>query len=226
MAERAELEGLPGVFDLGWWILMRPLSLHRRLKALGIDPNISALALFLGRGVASAFAARMVILMLIGSAGSPTVLCLSLHVLGADYSISGAGWGMAFGLGCGVFIGLFASAGAGALTGSVSELRGEWIPSPGSANGFFRDVPEVGRHLRLAELTLLPNQGYEQIQAASDRLRQIENSLRGRRDFESRTYRPAIAAWRALIDNWLADTKDAAERVLPDPFRAGDPLDP
>ena len=108
---------------------------------------------------------------------------------------------------------------------SLRDLRGEWLPGAAAADGTFAAMQEVGRYLRSAELTLLPDQQREQILAARDRLHGLDNALLGNRDLESPIYRGAVSEWRRLVDDWLAQTEAAAALVLPNPFRAGDPLD-
>jgi GTPase SAR1 family protein len=100
VAER--LAQLPGAWELGWWMLMRPISLHRRLRALGIDPRASAWRLGRGDEVARAYAAQMALLLLVGTLAITVTIALVLAVAGFDGDWTGIPGGLALGLGLGV----------------------------------------------------------------------------------------------------------------------------
>ena len=57
-------------------------------------------------------------------------------------------------------------------------------------------------------------------------MRGLDNALLGARGLEPPILRPAVAAWRRLVDDWLVEAEREAALVLPNPFRAGDPLEP
>ncbi|WP_295455452.1 hypothetical protein [uncultured Thiodictyon sp.] len=354
MAERAELGDLPGVWTLRWWMLMRPVSLHHRLKGLGIKPGegwrlwrtgglsrvdvgrimglllvaTPIVALGLGPLFAAAGFEVDVVRVALGLA-SGLAFCVAVSasldvvldvtfdvafgvvlsvVLGVTHGVThGVVGGVAFVAG---FLRLplylievpwqllaFASqraaswitlawspvlhhelsylplpflarhildtaaldsalarcafdacavapgqrrAGRRALAQlraqelsdlarrrafqSLRDLSGDWLPDAAAADGTFAALQEVGRYLRSAELTLLPDQQREQILAARERLRGLDNALLGGRDLEPHILRPAVAAWRRLVDDWLNEIQAAVALVL-NPFRAGDPLD-
>jgi len=109
---------------------------------------------------------------------------------------------------------------------AVIDLHGDWLPGPEGAGPTLTAFRETARYLRAAELTLLPSQRRQQLESAQARLHGLENALLGARGPEARAYRPALAHWQRLVDDWLAETEAEAARVLPNPFRAGEPLEP
>lgn len=109
---------------------------------------------------------------------------------------------------------------------ALVNLDGTWLPALESADSTLLAFRETARYLRSATLTLLPGQRREQLQRAKERLRGLENTLLAARGLEARTYRPVVADWQRLVDAWLAETEAEAARELPNPFRAGKPLDP
>ncbi|WP_295436455.1 AAA family ATPase [uncultured Thiodictyon sp.] len=375
MAERDPLDELPGTWALGWWMLMRPVSLHRRLLGLRIDPAARPWRL-LGSRVERVYLARMAVLLFLGT---PVLAALTSVLLAApgfeidmgrvasgvafgvarSVALSVAGglafgvalgvagsmaFGVALGVAGGVAFGVPVGVGVGVVSGVVSglargvavgvagsagylrlpiyaielpwqllafaiqrttgritlaqspvlhhelsyvplptltrhildtaprdqalarraldacaiapgqrragrralallrareledlaerhafqslrDLRGDWLPDLASADGTFSALAEVGRYLRSAELTLIASQRLEQLGAAAERLRGLDNALLGRRDLESPIYRAALAPWRRLVERLTREAQAEADRELPNPFRPGDPLD-
>ena len=102
------LAQLPGTWELGWWMLMRPISLHRRLRALGIEPEAPDWQL-LQRGdrVAHAYVARMMLLLAVATSVLAVSAALVLAILGLDVDWMRVPLGVGIGL-------------AGALSGGLS----------------------------------------------------------------------------------------------------------
>jgi hypothetical protein len=109
---------------------------------------------------------------------------------------------------------------------ALMDLETDWLPDPDAADARILAFRETARFLRSATLTLIPGQRRAQLEAAQNRLRGLENRLLGSRDLEARIYRPVVGDWQCLVDAWLAETAAEAARELPNPFRAGKPLDP
>ena len=82
VAER--LARLPANWELGWWLLMRPISLRRRLRGLGIEPDADAWRLWQGDAVARAYLARMALSRLVGTSVAAVVIGFVLVMVGLD----------------------------------------------------------------------------------------------------------------------------------------------
>ena len=80
-------------------------------------------------------------------------------------------------------------------------------------------------YVPLPTLTLIASQRLEQLAAAAQRLRGLDNALLGSRDLESPIHRSALSPWRRLVERWTKEAQAEADRELPNPFRPGDPLD-
>ncbi len=120
VAER--LAQLPGVWELGWWMLMRPISLHHRLRALGIErPSASGWRLlWRGDAVGRAYVARMALLLLVGTSAIAVAIELVLAMVGSDTEwlhvagglVIGSAVGLAFDVAMGVAYGVAIGVGA------------------------------------------------------------------------------------------------------------------
>lgn len=121
VAER--LAELPGIWELGWWMLVRPISLLRRLRGLGIyDPDAPGWRLrWRGDAIARAYAARMALSLLAATVAVAVAIGLVLMMMALDFDCMRVARhvfrGMAFGVVFGVVIGA-------AFGGGVSVILG------------------------------------------------------------------------------------------------------
>ena len=114
-------EGLPGVIGLGWWMLMKPVRLHRRLKALGVEPNARPWVPWDQGGVARAYLLRMVALLVLGNL-VPLLVFYPLVLLGMQVDWWRVVVGVAFGLAVGVTGGAIGGVAGGAAGGVAVGL--------------------------------------------------------------------------------------------------------
>ncbi len=96
---------LPGVLELGWWLFMKPVRLHRRLKNLGVEPNARPWTLWRAGGVSRAYLGRMVLLLVLGNL-SAFLLAGVLWALGVPMDWGKVAGGVTYGTSFGVTLGL------------------------------------------------------------------------------------------------------------------------
>ena len=105
MAERDPLDELPGTWVLGWWLLMRPVSLHRRLRAIAIRPN-GRLRHMVDRRVEWAYLPQMAALLFLGTVVLVVATSLLFGALGFEIDARRLGFGLAVSVASGVTYGV------------------------------------------------------------------------------------------------------------------------
>ncbi|AHF05570.1 hypothetical protein MARPU_12035 [Marichromatium purpuratum 984] len=108
----------------------------------------------------------------------------------------------------------------------LAELRGDWLPDSDSADATLAALRETARQLRAAALTRLHGQRAQRLAAAEGQLRAVANGLLDQSGLESGPYRALVERWIAFVKHWHAETEAEGAHELPNPFRAGQPLDP
>lgn len=107
----------------------------------------------------------------------------------------------------------------------AADLEGEWLPgNTGGASPLFA-YAEVARYLLAAQLARVPRNRSQHIQRASDTLRALRNQ-RPPEIQAAREFRTTLETWERVVEELRQEARAASADVLPNPFRAGDPLQP
>jgi hypothetical protein len=107
---------------------------------------------------------------------------------------------------------------------AIEELRGTWLPGVQGADSILLAFREAARYLAAAQAAFNPHHKLKHLAAFASQLNAIENQLRSERGLPTETLRGALQALRAAGDQMRAAAQKAAEGLIPNPFRAGNPL--
>ena len=101
-----ETGGLPGFWHFLWLFWMQPITLHRLLRSLEIDPYKPGWKLLRRRSPRESwYLIRVASLLLIASGLSPAILGF-LYAFGVPVNWAGAAFGVALGVAVGSFVGI------------------------------------------------------------------------------------------------------------------------
>ncbi len=109
---------------------------------------------------------------------------------------------------------------------SAIGLRGKWLPGLDSASAELRGFSEAARYLGAAQDALSPHIRIEHLKRAEKVLFSVGNQLLSSATPASRHLPEALEAWKGYARTLLAAAQERAEKELPNPFRAGQPLRP
>ncbi|ASF45134.1 nSTAND1 domain-containing NTPase [Methylovulum psychrotolerans] len=114
---------LPGYWELLWLLFMQPMTLHRRLRALGIDkPDALAWRFWRWGGVERAFILRMLVLLVTATPLLTGALVLAFQSRGFVVDYLNVVFGVASGVAVGVALGVAWGVASGVAAG-VSYIR-------------------------------------------------------------------------------------------------------
>ena len=108
---------------------------------------------------------------------------------------------------------------------AASELRGLWLPGV-EVHPLLLAFRDVAAQMRAAQAVLTPYHRLGYLEGAAQRLAALDNRLIADRSELAAHLRPVARAWRATLENLLRGAEAEAAHVLPNPFRAGEPLTP
>jgi len=109
---------------------------------------------------------------------------------------------------------------------SAIGLRGKWLPGLEGASAELRGFSEAARYLGAAQDALSPHIRIEHLKRAEKVLFSVGNQLLADTTPSSRHLPEALEAWKGYARELLAAAQQRAEKELPNPFRAGQPLRP
>jgi hypothetical protein len=216
MAEGRDLEvhaeEPPGFWSLIWLLFMQPVTLHRRLKACGIEyPNAPGMRLWRTAGDQRHAARRYVVSMFAVLFFATPMLAAFAAIICALFGLPVSPLGVTRGVAVGVaFVFSFSPVHAACPLGGrvASRHRGS---SPRSAR-----LPRC----------LLPYHRLKHLERAEQTLNVLENRLLAAHSFESRTFGGTLKTWQAVTAELKREAEAEAVHQLPNPFRIADPLTP
>jgi len=109
---------------------------------------------------------------------------------------------------------------------AVAELQGFWLPGVAGADPLLLSFREAARYLAAALGASVPYHRIEHLKRAEDSLKATRNQLIAGRSHLARALGSSVAAWGEILAGIRQEAEAAAAHVLPNPFRAGEPLTP
>jgi hypothetical protein len=107
---------------------------------------------------------------------------------------------------------------------AIAELRGLWLPGIQGADGLLLSFSEAGRYLAAARAAFNPHHQLKHLDGFAAQLNAIENQLRVTRDAFAQPFEEPLETLRRAGQAMRAEAEKKATGLIPNPFRAGDPL--
>ncbi len=108
--------------------------------------------------------------------------------------------------------------------GSCVGLNGQWLPGVEGTDPLLLSFAKVARFLASAAITSIAQHRLGKLELA---LNILERRVLKENQFLAHELQTkALPAWKAFVEKALCEAQEEAARYLPNPFRAGDPLDP
>lgn len=107
---------------------------------------------------------------------------------------------------------------------AIEQLRGSWLPGIQGADPLLLSFSEAGRYLVAARAVFNPHYRLKHLQGLLDLVRAIENQLRAERNVFTQPFEEPLQALRKLGLEMQAEAEKEAAGLIPNPFRAGNPL--
>jgi len=107
---------------------------------------------------------------------------------------------------------------------AIAELRGFWLPGIQGADGVLLAFSEAGRYLMAAQTAFNPHHRLKHLDGLAVRLNAIENQLRSNRNALTQPFEEPLEALRRAGQAMRASAEKEAAGLIPNPFRAGNPL--
>lgn len=106
------------------------------------------------------------------------------------------------------------------------EEATEWLPPESGAERAVNQLRQVARYLVATETSSFPHHRREHLRHAARALDGAKRQALENRSSEVDWLHPALLTWHRVIEEWTAKAETEAAHLLPNPFRAGDPLEP
>jgi len=107
---------------------------------------------------------------------------------------------------------------------AIAQLRGFWLPGIQGADSLLLSFSEAGRYLVAARAVFNPHYRLKHLQGLLDQVRAIENQLRAERNVFTQPFEEPLRALRNTGLEMQAEAEKTAAGLIPNPFRAGNPL--
>ena len=107
---------------------------------------------------------------------------------------------------------------------ALAELRGLWLPGVQGADGVLLGFSEAGRYLMAAQAAFNPHHQLKHLEGFAVQLNAIENQLRASRNALTQPFEEPLEALRHAGRTMLLAAEEKAAGLIPNPFRAGNPL--
>jgi hypothetical protein len=107
---------------------------------------------------------------------------------------------------------------------AIAELRGLWLPGVQGANELLLAFSEAGRYLAAAQAAFNPHHQLKHLDGFASELNAIENQLRANRNAFTQPFEEPLVALRRAGEVMRAEAEKKAVGLIPNPFRAGNPL--
>ena len=108
----------------------------------------------------------------------------------------------------------------------LTELNGPWLPGRLGADPLLLAFSEAGQYLAAGRAAQNPHHRVGHLNRLAERVRAIETQLRQQPDTATRPFVTPLVELEAIAAEELGQARIRAERVLLNPFRAGEPLSP
>ena len=107
---------------------------------------------------------------------------------------------------------------------ALAELRGRWLPGVQGADGVLLGFSESGRYLTAAQTAFNPHHQLKHLEGLAIQLNAIENQLRASRNAFTQPFEEPLEALRRAGQAMRVATEKKAAGLIPNPYRAGNPL--
>lgn len=107
---------------------------------------------------------------------------------------------------------------------ALAELRGFWLPGVQGADGVLLGFSEAGRYLTAAQAAFNPHHQLKHLEGFAVQLNAIENQLRASRNAFTQPFEEPLEALRRAGQAMRVAAEKKAAGLIPNPFRAGNPL--
>jgi hypothetical protein len=107
---------------------------------------------------------------------------------------------------------------------SASELRGEWLAGEGEEDARIQALAKAARYLRAASQAVVARHRLQQSEQAQQTLHSLRNRLLGDRSREANEFASTLDVAESLTRELQSEAESMAAGQLPNPFRAGEPL--
>ena len=108
----------------------------------------------------------------------------------------------------------------------VAHLRGQWLPGSEGADPLLLAFRDVARYIRAAQTVTQPYHRLTHLVRAERDLDALKSRLVTERSQWSQLLPPVVETWRDAVRTMRGEAEVAAVSIIPNPFRAGDPLEP
>ncbi|MCW5213466.1 hypothetical protein VU04_11220, partial [Desulfobulbus sp. TB] len=108
----------------------------------------------------------------------------------------------------------------------TAELTGQWLPGREKAPDLLLLLADTARFLQAADKALSPYHSGNHLDKAHDSLSRCRNRCTAEDSRLAEALLASLATWQEKIDQLRTQADAEASSVLPNPFRAGDPLLP
>ncbi|MCP4696301.1 MAG: AAA family ATPase [Gammaproteobacteria bacterium] len=108
----------------------------------------------------------------------------------------------------------------------IAELQGQWLPELKKAPAPLVTLTEVARYLQAAKQGTIAYHRLQHLDRAEKSLNALKNKLFSDSSPLAFALRETLPAWENVIIKLRTKLKELARQTLPNPFFAGDPLDP
>jgi hypothetical protein len=107
---------------------------------------------------------------------------------------------------------------------ALAELRGFWLPGIQGADGVLLAFSEAGRYLTATQVAFNPHHQLKHLAGLAVQLNAIENQLRANRNSYTQPFEEPLEALRRVGQAMRSAAEEKAAGLIPNPFRAGNPL--
>ena len=107
---------------------------------------------------------------------------------------------------------------------ALQELRGMWLPGMQGADPLLLGFSEAGRYLAAAAAAFSAHHRLKHLRGFDAQINAIENQIRSKRDVFTQPFEEPLRELRDIGRQMRVEAEKAAAGLIPNPFRAGDPL--
>ena len=107
---------------------------------------------------------------------------------------------------------------------ALAELRGLWLPGVQGADPVLLGFSEAGRYLTAAQAAFNPHHQLKHLEGFAVQLNAVENQLRANRNAFTQPFEEPLEALRRAGQAMRSAAGKKAAGLIPNPFRAGNPL--
>jgi hypothetical protein len=107
---------------------------------------------------------------------------------------------------------------------AISELRGFWLPGVQGADSLLLSFSEAGRYAAAAQAAFNAHHRLKHLEGLAAQVNAMENQLRDNRNLFTQPFEEPLQALRNVATGMRAEAEKSAAGLIPNPFRAGNPL--